>query len=391
MAQYQTIVVGAGPAGALTARYAAVGARVLLLDRRAEIGVPARCGGLIRTASLARFALERGPWILTQFDRYCLISPGGNSVCFKQPDVGTLLDRRIFDAELVRSAMAAGAKLITHANVENVIHNGDRVTGVEVMIADKRRRILCDLVVAADGVASRIARLAGIGTQLTSATVGASVSGCVDIADSIIDGCELHFGREIAPGGYAWVFPLPSGKASVGVGIIPRQARDRTAMDFFKTFISKRFPRGRLISFFAGGIPLALPIKRFWKPGLVVVGDAARHVNPLTGAGIYTAMCAGKWAGKAITSIYLDGVPEMHAFADYETCWRKNFESFAVQSMYTRKQLDTLSDSNINWAVSSLGPNPVHHSVAHSLMALTKAATLHNSSPEKDSGTLSAG
>lgn len=387
MARYQVIVVGAGPAGALTARHAAAGARVLLLDRRAEIGEPIRCGGLIRTASLSQFAPVKGPWVVTTFDRYRLVSPGGVSVCYEQPRVGTLLDRRIFDAELVRTAEAAGARVMTQANAEGVIRDGERIVGVEVSIAGERRQLFCDLVVAADGVASRIARSAGLDTKLTITTLGASVAGVAEMGNTAVGGCEIHLGREIAPGGYAWVFPRPLGIANVGVGVIPRQAWNRTALDCFNAFVANRFPAGRVIRRSAGGIPLALPIKRFWRAGLVIVGDAARQVNPLTGAGIFTALCAGRWAGKAIASIYGDGVPEASALAGYEKKWRQRFEAFAALSLRARRQLDRVSDGNITRAVASLGANPRHRSVAHSLMALSEAATRHSRADATQMGT----
>ena len=382
--RYDAVVVGAGPAGSVAAgTLACGGAAVLLLDRREVVGEPVRCGELIRRDSLLPFAEAEGPWVLQAFDEYHVVAPDGFRIRFREPGLGILLDRRVFDKELARRAVAAGAELWTSSQVVGVSRPNGAVTGVIVEDpGGERRAVEAPLVIAADGVASRIARLAGIDTSLGLGEMAATISCIVEHQSWADRECELHFGQA-APGGYLWVFPRRPGAANVGAGVSARLSRGRSALALLREFVARRFPEGRLTRVVAGGIPIARPAKRFCWPGLFLAGDAARQVNPLTGAGIFTSMSAGALAGAA--GLRLIGGGSLDEARDlYEGGWRQRFGPFTERSLTARRQLDRVSDADLDAAARALGEQRLHRSVAQSIMEL--AATAEALSRGRDVG-----
>jgi digeranylgeranylglycerophospholipid reductase len=372
--RYDAIVVGAGPAGSVAAgTLARGGASVLLLDRREVVGEPVRCGELIRRDSLLPFAEAEGPWVLQNFDEYHVVAPGGFRIRFREAGLGVLLDRRVFDKELARRAVAAGAELRTSASVVELARDGEAVTGVVVEDSGGARRAVgARLVIAADGVASRIARLAGIDTSLGLGEMAATVSCIVEHQSWADRECELHFGHA-APGGYLWVFPRRPGAANVGAGVSARLAKGRSALALLREFVARRFPGGRLTRVVAGGIPIARPAQRFCWPGLLLAGDAARQVNPLTGAGIFTSMSAGALAGAAGLKLTGGGSPA-EARDLYEGGWSQRFGAFTERSLTARRQLDRVGDEDLDAAARMLGEHRPHQSVAQSIMELAATA-----------------
>ena len=106
--------------------------------------------------------------------------------------------------------------------------------------------------------------------------------------------------HEFAPGGYVWVFPKGEGKANVGLGVQANLPRAGNALDLLNRFIESNpaLARGYPVTLVVGNVPVALPPTRTVTDGLMLVGDAARQVDPLTGGGIINAMTAGQIAAQ---------------------------------------------------------------------------------------------
>jgi digeranylgeranylglycerophospholipid reductase len=131
--------------------------------------------------------------------------------------------------------------------------------------------------------------------------------------------------HEIAPGGYAWVFPKGEGRANVGLGI-QADLGYQTALCYLDRFVEQEpaLGSGSPVTLVAGNVPVASPCPKLVTDGLMLVGDAARQVDPLTGGGIINAMAAGRLAAQIAVdaleandtsvetlSAYQDGVEAM--------------------------------------------------------------------------------
>ena len=177
----------------------------------------------------------------------------------------------------------------------------------------------------ADGLQSQVGKWAGLQTHIKIT----ELAGCLQF---IVDGVktegllEIVTGHEWAPGGYAWVFPKGHGYAEIGLGVIATMT-DKPAqwhLDKFirQSFFRERFTHSRVLEVQGGGVPLAAPLRTQYADNLILVGDAARHVNPITGGGLHTAVAGGKIAADFLIGHLGDGMPlQDGALRAYQTLW----------------------------------------------------------------------
>lgn len=111
---YDVIVVGAGPAGSVTAKIAAEkGCSVLLIEKRQEIGDPVRCGEACSKDTITRHIDLDPKWISAEVSGTRLFSPDGTSIIMNEgvDKPGVVLERKMFDMALARKAAEAGAEV----------------------------------------------------------------------------------------------------------------------------------------------------------------------------------------------------------------------------------------------------------------------------------------
>ena len=143
-----------------------------------------------------------------------------------------------------------------------------------------------------------VGRWAGLDTRVPSRDMESCAQYVVSGIDFDPDAIYLHFGDEIAPGGYAWVFPKGIGVANVGLGIVALKGRGRPAREWLHGYIDRYFPTGVRTSYTVGGVIVHTTVKRTVTDGLLLCGDSAHMVNPLSGGGIVNAMKAGRLAAR---------------------------------------------------------------------------------------------
>ena len=116
---YDLLVIGGGPAGAIAARTAAqAGHSVLLVEKRPAIGAPVRCAEGIGKEALAEFVTPDERWIAVELKRAEIVAPDGATMMLEAAmagsKIGYIIDRKVFDRELVWQAADAGAVSYTH-------------------------------------------------------------------------------------------------------------------------------------------------------------------------------------------------------------------------------------------------------------------------------------
>jgi len=303
---FDVVVVGAGPAGSMAARAAASeGARTVLLEKHAEVGRPVCCAEGITTFGLERVIKPRPEWIANVIEGASLTGPDGRVITVYHPRAGYVLDRAAFDKGLAEAAVESGAELLISAPAVT-LEMRDRIGAVIVDLDGTKRRIEGRIFIAADGVESRIAHMAGIDTTLSLNKID---SACQYLVENIaVDEkmISILIGNKTAPGGYAWVFPKKSGCANVGVSICPARSDGQTARGFLDCLLKARFPTGRIAKIMVGGVPAFDRNMPMVLGNLMIVGDAARLLDSLSGAGISNALLSGQIAGE-VASKYLKG------------------------------------------------------------------------------------
>ena len=215
------VVVGAGPAGATAARYAAErGLEVLLLEKRQEIGSAVRCAEGINREMLLPFLDPDERWISARVSRSRIVtSDTGEVRSFIGEEPGYVLERRVFDRVLAEKAVEAGAGVMLKTAVKGLITENGAVKGVRATDGRSELEIEARIVVGTDGVESRVGQWKGLDCVLRPCDCLACAQYLLAGIDVDPDCCAYYLGPELAPGGYAWLFPKGDHLANVGLGV----------------------------------------------------------------------------------------------------------------------------------------------------------------------------
>jgi len=358
--KYDIIVVGGGPAGSTAGRYAASnGAKVLLLEKDREIGVPVRCAEGVGDEGLSSLVEIQPRWISQKITGVYLYAPSGERVRAATGQFGFILNRKVFDYDLAEMAAQSGVEIRTKAYVCGILRENGAIRGVQVRHLGKQQTVHTDLVIGADGVESRVGRWAGLATH----TRMHDMESCAQVTAANInvenDHCHFFFGRGLAPGGYVWIFPKGDGIANVGLGISGEYAKQKSAVEFLNEFLSQRFPKAAVLTMVAGGVPCAATLKKIVTDGLMLVGDAAHQANPISGGGIVSGMIAGKLAGQVAAQAIEDGNVSEKKLSPYVRLWNKA-EGNNHRRMYRVKEaVNKMSDQDLNRTAEVLLQVPI--------------------------------
>lgn len=348
--RYDVVVVGAGPAGSMAAKAAAEhGASVLLLERDPVVGVPVRCGEGIALHNLRRFFPEDLRWCAARIQGMVMYAPDGTAVPVESAEIGVILERALFDRWLAENAAAAGADVLTRADVDGLLQEDGRVAGVHYTRFGRSHTARAAVVVGADGVESRVGRWAGIRTQISASDMESAYQMILAGLDYDYTRCHFFFGNRVAPGGYVWVFPKGQSTASVGIGVCARMAGPGEAYRLLTDFIARRFGRPAIVGEMAGGVPVAKPLRDPVRNGLILAGDAARHCNPLTGGGIATAMIAGNHAGRVAAEAVHTGDTSAFGLRKYLELIEDDIVKPHKRAYRLAEGVSRLTDEMINW------------------------------------------
>jgi digeranylgeranylglycerophospholipid reductase len=320
--------VGGGPAGLIAAREMAAARRalaVIVVERDGAVGTPVRCGEGVGSAGLSEFLNPSGaPWVSRRITRVVFRAPNGCEVRVAEGDVGYILDRSRFEPVLAAQASDAGAEIRTSVEAVGMRRDGNRwcVTLRTAGAADGGE-IRARVVSGADGVEGWVGRWAGIDTRVRSRDMESCAQYVVEDDTFDPDAIVLHFGDRVAPGGYAWVFPKGERAANVGLGVLGLRARGRSAVEWLDAYVASHFPRAALTSRTVGGVIVAPTLRTTVADGLILCGDAAHMINPLSGGGIVNAMKAGRLAAESIVVALAQGDTSAAALAPYHTRWMR--------------------------------------------------------------------
>ncbi|MGC8816653.1 MAG: geranylgeranyl reductase family protein [Candidatus Hadarchaeum sp.] len=359
---YDVVVVGAGPAGSVAAYAAAKGgASVLMLDRRREIGVPVQCGEALSEDVLNEMGIKPDPsWAVNPTNAVKIVSPSGIAVRISERrvtgKVGYILNRKVFDKYLAVRAAEAGADVRVGTYVYGLMMKDGEVRGVRARGVEGGLEVEAKVVIAADGVGSRVARWAGMNTAIKLDDFESGVQfQMVGVDFEAPTMLEFYLSSQIAPGGYAWVFPKGEHLANVGLGVLGSRA-ERRAIDYLRDFVAHNpaLAKGKVVEINAGGIPVSGPLKETVKGNVVLVGDAARQVNALTGGGIDSAMRAGQIAGEVVArAVSEDDVSEKR-LKEYERRWREKMGKSHERYLKAKNVLLSLSDRDLDQLAETL-------------------------------------
>ena len=349
------LVVGAGPSGSLAAREVALnGANVILIDLKSEIGSPKRCAEGVSKQGLIDLGIQPNPrWIARKSNGVRLVSPDQTSVWLSEdtielPESGYVLERKVFDKHMAMDAARAGAKIMIKTRATSL----ERVEDGFIVTAEKMNeeiKIHAHIIIAADGPGSRIGRWAGLDCNTKfdnmESCVQYEMAGLEMENNNVI---QLYFGS-VAPGGYTWIFPKGEDIANVGIGVLKTHT-DKTAIEHLDEFI-KNCPEtqnAQPVEINVGGDPVGGLIEERYGDNILVVGDAAGFVNPLTGGGINSALESGAYAGIVAAQAISDKDYSKKNLKEYYTLTEENIGKNYDKYKKAKEYLLSLDDDELN-------------------------------------------
>lgn len=360
--EYDILVIGGGPGGAIAAKTAAeAGLSACIVEKRPAIGAPVRCAEGIGEDLISEFFNEIDPkWISARIERAKLVAPDGSSFYLDPAmagnEVGYVLDRKFFDRDLVWRAVNAGAECYVKARAIDAIVEDGTVCGAVIEYAGKRHEVRAKVVIAADGVESKFSRYCGIDTTVPLReleTCAQYLMTDIDIEPGVT---VFYVGREVAPEGYIWIFPKGERSANVGIGISGTQSKDgKRARDYLDKYVKETFPDGKIVELIIGGVSVCKPLDCTVADGLIIIGDAARLSDPLTGGGIYNALYTGKVAAEVAAESIAKGDCSRDALMKYDETWRESNLGRALERNYQIKEIFVkLEDKQLNAILNSV-------------------------------------
>jgi digeranylgeranylglycerophospholipid reductase len=347
------LIVGAGPAGSTVAfRLAEQGLRVLVAEEHPRVGQPVQCAGLVSRRVLELAGSDS--MVRASVRGATVFGPGLESVAFKAPEPRAfVIDRAGLDVYLADRAARAGAEIRTGLRFDRRLTAEDGRERLRLVDgAGRVTEVSARLVVGADGVSSAVARAYRLRRPVE---ILPAFEAEFPKSPGDPDAVEVYLGRNFAPGLFGWWIPDGSGGARVGVAA---DADGTPAREYFQHLIphlARRFGSelGHPTAYIVSGIPIG-HLPKTHGPRVLLVGDAAAQVKPLSGGGIYTGMrCAEILARVGAAALARNDTSEA-ALSEYDRAWRGELGEEFHRALYLRRIFTRLSDDDLDALILAL-------------------------------------
>jgi digeranylgeranylglycerophospholipid reductase len=350
----EVLVVGAGPAGSTVGfELARRGHDVLVVEEHPRVGRPVQCAGLVsqRVVDLA----GTGTIVRRAVHGATVFSPSLRPLSFKAAEARAfVIDRAGLDIHLADRAARAGARIETGLKFDRLGPAGppDGVTAVLRAADGDDRPIRTRLVVGADGVTSAVARAFRLRRPIE---ILPAFEAEFPSSPGDDDQVEVYLGTSFARGLFGWWIPDGVGGARVGIAMTPGSRSARECFDTLLAHLARRFgtalrnPTGYLVS----GIPIG-HLPRTSGDRVLLVGDAAAQVKPLSGGGIFTGMRAAQIAAGVADAQLRAGDLSARALARYDRAWSAELGDEFTRALRLRRILLTLTDADLERIVEAL-------------------------------------
>jgi len=288
MIHVDVAIIGSGPAGAMAAqKISAKGYSVALIERKKEVGKPVQCAEAITQFALDNTGLPvKNEWVRQKVKGVKIVLPKNKTFYSKVP--GFSINRYLFDTWLTNKAVENGADLYMGTTMKKL--NKQKSSWI---VTTSKEDFQTKIVVGADGAESKTAQLIGLLQKKVYIKAFQYTFNKNDITFPISDWLCMHMDEQFQ-GGYGWVFPRGD-EYNVGIGSV------KGSLKMLKHYCKQlNFDISKHTRITAGLVPFLFSFSKRTKERVVIIGDAAGLVNPVTGGGIHSALYSGKIAGLII-------------------------------------------------------------------------------------------
>jgi geranylgeranyl reductase family protein len=340
--QYDVIVAGGGLTGSFTARkLAEKGHKVLILEREQQLGHRLCCTGIIGQECAEAFGVEDGI-VLRQVNSGTVFSPASHRIKLaREKPQACILDRVALDITMAEQAQKSGADLELGASVEGAVTEKDSIK-VKVSKQGKDATIPTRALVIATGFSPELCHRLGLGKY---ADFGLGAQAEVETTSSQDKEVEVYFGKDTAPGFFAWLVPTTESRARAGL-----ITRNKPGF-YLKRWLAKLQNQGKItsteVSYYYGVLPLR-PLPATCGERFLAVGDAAGQVKPTSGGGVYYGLLAAGIAATTLHQALEEDNLSAQRLSQYEKGWRQLLGQELKTGYRARKFFERLSDRQID-------------------------------------------
>lgn len=341
--KYDVIIVGAGPAGLSAARIISKkGFRVVVFERERHLGVKL-CGEAVSKKTLDEVFSTLPEGITVQkIKRAAVYAPNGNKVILEEwGGAGYVLNKKMFLQCLAEKAVEAGTDILMNQKVVDL----KRKDGLGIA-KTRGGEWSSNLILGADGFTSIVSQKFGLEKKRKRELISCLQYVMVNCNLNNTQTLRFYLGRSVAPLGYVWVFPKGDKKANVGIGV-----RGTPAKPYLDKFIREHpdiFSKAQIIGIEAAPVTISGLLDKIVDDNVMLIGEAAGQVIPLTGGGIHASMEGGRTAGEtAIKALEREDVSK-NLLDGYVRKYQKYWGKRIRDSLKALRVLEKLEDEEFN-------------------------------------------
>lgn len=364
-AEWDAVVVGAGPVGSEAARkLAEAGRSVVLLEEHDTVGAPVQCGGLVHPRLFDLIAFDPAPVKQHEVRGARVFSPNGTRFDLDAGETHAIaMDRGGFDRALAQRAKKAGADLRTGHQFKDARRVNGHVELDVLAHGSEPQTLRTKLVIGADGVGSETAHAFRIGSWGNGARTEVlagyemELSG-MDIPD--VDKVDVYTGRDVSPGFFGWLIPTSRTRGRLGLCVagqtekVCEGSRTRwvSAKEYYDRlcrlpFVQEMLPDPKPELEIVGTIPVKLS-DHLVADNVMLVGDAAGCAKPTSGGGIFMGCTSAHVAARVANDALGKGDLSARRLARYKTELDRGVGRELRKAWWLRRAFLGLSDADLD-------------------------------------------
>ena len=344
---YDVAVIGGGPIGGYVAgEIATSGFEVAIFEQNKQIGEPLKCAGLVTSRVFDFLDISKNLVVQNKIKGAHIHSPSGHKLTIGGDRVHALvIDRPIFDREIIKSSIGKGAEIFLENKVVSAqIHEGQ----IELKTS-QNNDVKCKLLIGADGPYSKTRDRFAM-SQPTEILRGIGA----EIADTELDPdfVEIFVGENIAPGFFAWIIPTNEHGTEARTGLCIGPESTKSPSHYFSNLFKNKYSSSylenvKITKKIGGSIPLGV-LKKTHTSNVMLVGDAAAQVKPTSGGGIYAGLLCGSYCSSVAIEALQKNNFAPQFLKKYHKLWSTDIGRELYLGMKFRKLFKSLTDRQMD-------------------------------------------